>query len=691
MSGNCRGFTNVAVRVSDMWPALSLFSMFSVFSTCMDHNLLLNSYWLLLRMTEPIVVDGGLAHECLQSMPFDAQKGAKFVSELTKYIQFQSTIELLDDPPAGYLSAPTDLLGGMAEVLAKAKSNQFPSHYEFENAILRVLHSANDGHLGATLCSNTIFYFNNLVSLTSISSDGVQLPQLYTLDVLQKDPKIVSPVVSINGYEAVSYLNQYAESDHFQDPDARYNHLFPSNARYVAQQESTGTWMFNNGLWPGYAVQNLTFSNGTSLEVPTLAQVALEDFKYRNGSALWEDVCLTQSESASDDTEDSLSKRSDTAGKKAPSMYPKPIMRDEYNTISGYFLEDDEDVAALFVPSFETNKYEGDPLAFANHATDFVKKAVDAGKKKLIIDVSGNPGGNTASAYDLFRLFFPQTDMYTASRIRAHESVNLIGQALSSLTKDTDYYGAEGIALYDLVSPNQTYHFQSWEEYYGPQQVNGANLSQIAANFDFDVISGWETPIRGYGPVKLNDTESPFAPEDILIVTDGYCTSTCTLFTELMTHLGGVKTLAFGGRPQNGPMQAMGGSKGSQVASSALIDAWVEGAKILAEKSGQDEKPLFSLEQRRALNDSAPAVEELPFNLPSLSVNWKNSYLRDNHEIPAQFLYEPADCRLFYTWENYKSPATTWKDAARAWWGNGTCVPGLSAASRSTADGSPNN
>lgn len=69
----------------------------------------------------------------------------------------------------------------MAEVLAKAKSNQFPSHYEFENAILRVLHSANDGHLGATLCSNTIFYFKNLVSLTSISSDGVQLPQLYTL------------------------------------------------------------------------------------------------------------------------------------------------------------------------------------------------------------------------------------------------------------------------------------------------------------------------------------------------------------------------------------------------------------------------------------------------------------------------------------------------------------------------------
>ncbi|KAB8262476.1 hypothetical protein BDV32DRAFT_157205 [Aspergillus pseudonomiae] len=654
-----------------------MFSLFSVFSTWMDHDLLIH------LVTEPIKVDGGLAHECLHSMPFDAQKAAKFVSELTKYIQFQSTIELLKNPPAGYLSEPTDLLGGMDDVLAKAKNNQFSSHYDFENAILRVLHSANDGHLGGTLCSNTIFHFRNHVPLISISSDGVQLPKVYTLEdvkVLQRDPKIVSPVATINGYDAVSYLNQYAESDHLQDPDARYNHLFPSSARYVAQQGQDGTWTFNNGLWPGYAAQNLTFANGTSLDVPTIAQIALKDFEYLNGSALWEGVCLAPSASTVDDTKENVSKRSETTGKKAPTMYPKPVMRDAYNTISGYFLEDElKDVAVLFVPSFETNKYEGDPLAFANHATDFVKKAVASEKKKLIIDVSGNPGGNTASGYDLFRVFFPQAEMYTASRIRAHESVNLIGRALSSLTKDTDGYGAEGIALYDLVSPNQTYHFQSWAEYYGPQQVNGANLSRIAASFDFEVISSWETPIRGYGPVKLNDTATPFAPEDILIVADGYCTSTCTLFAELMTHVGGVKTLAFGGRPQNGRMQAIGGSKGSQVASSVLIDTWVEGAKFLAEKSAQDEKPLLSLEQRKALKASAPAVEELPFNLPSLSVNLKNSYIRDNHEIPVQFLYEPADCRLFYTWENYKNPATTWTAAARAWWGNGTCVPGSSA------------
>ncbi|KAE8380377.1 hypothetical protein BDV26DRAFT_290461 [Aspergillus bertholletiae] len=641
------------------------------------------------NVAEPILLDGGLAHECLQSMPFDAQKGAKFVSELIKYLQFQSTIELLENPSTGYLSSPTDLLGGMEEVLAKAKENQFTSHYEFENAILRVMDSANDGHLSAFFCSNTIFYFKNYVPLISVSSDGVQLPQLYTLEdarVVQRHPKIISPIVKINGHNAVSYLNQYAASDLFQDPDARYNHLFPSYSRYISQQGWDGTWSSNRGLWPGYATQNLTFANGTSLEVSTLAQVVPEDFDYSNGSALWKDKCLLQAKSSSDDTADSLIKRSDIVGNEAPTMYPKPVMRDEYNTISGYFLEDEDDIAALLVPSFETADHEGDPLAFANHATEFVKKAIDAGKKKLVIDVSGNSGGDIASGYDLFRVFFPEAKVYTAARIRAHESVNLIGEVLASLTKDTDKYGAQGIALYGLVSPNQTYYFQSWEEYYGPQQVHGANLSHIAANFDFDVLSSWESPIRGYGPFKLNDTAIPFAPEDILIVTDGYCTSTCTIFTELMTHIGGVKTLAFGGRPQNGPMQAMGGSKGSQAASSLLIDEWVKGAKSLVEKSAQAGKPLLTLEQRKALNASAPAVGELPFKLRSLSVNWKNSYLRDNPDIPAQFLYEPADCRLFYTFENYKSPATIWTAAARAWWGNGTCVPDSYVASTSSTN-----
>ena len=49
-----------------------------------------------------------------------------------------------------------------------------------------------------------------------------------------------------------------------------------------------------------------------------------------------------------------------------------------------------------------------------------------------------------------------------------------------------------------------------------------------------------------------------FAAEDIVILTDGVCSSTCSMFVEMMHNEAGVKTVVVGGRPSYGPMQAVG-------------------------------------------------------------------------------------------------------------------------------------
>ncbi|KAJ3082901.1 hypothetical protein HK102_001391, partial [Quaeritorhiza haematococci] len=50
-----------------------------------------------------------------------------------------------------------------------------------------------------------------------------------------------------------------------------------------------------------------------------------------------------------------------------------------------------------------------------------------------------------------------------------------------------------------------------------------------------------------------NNTEPIFAPSDIAIVSNGYCGSTCALFTTLLHELYGVRQFATGGFP-NQPM-----------------------------------------------------------------------------------------------------------------------------------------
>ena len=73
------------------------------------------------------------------------------------------------------------------------------------------------------------------------------------------------------------------------------------------------------------------------------------------------------------------------------------------------------------------------------------------------------------------------------------------------------------------------------------------------------------SPIRGFGPLKNNLLPTaPYKAEDILIITDGRCSSTCTTFVNLMTQSGVVRVLFFGDRPELSPMQAMGGVRGSQ-------------------------------------------------------------------------------------------------------------------------------
>ncbi|KAH7076161.1 hypothetical protein FB567DRAFT_583283 [Paraphoma chrysanthemicola] len=59
------------------------------------------------------------------------------------------------------------------------------------------------------------------------------------------------------------------------------------------------------------------------------------------------------------------------------------------------------------------------------------------------------------------------------------------------------------------------------------------------------------------------------------------------------------------------------------------------------------------------------------------AVNSLNNYRQgDETETPLEFVYEAADCRLFYTRESYLNPVVLWTQAIEAKWGNGSCVPG---------------
>jgi hypothetical protein len=618
-------------------------------------------------------------------MPFYPELADPFLDELGKYIQWQSTLETLKNPPDTYMSPPTDILGGLEMI----RNTKYSSQWEFDQAIKALMNSANDGHFYVDLCSFAPFTFMRNTALVSVSTDGIEAPELYThadAKLLNRAEAKISPVVSIDGQDASSYLKKIEDQALSQDPDARYNSLFASVSETEAKLPP-GSFAANN-IYSGSHIITLEFRNGSTLEVKNMAELNDPGFEARNGQDVFDLYCR-QPPSNSSDNSGTSEPDVKSPLKSGPVGYPEPLIRDPYNQMNGYYLDDD--TVVMMIPSFSGDGLPSNhSLTFGHYATNIVSKVVADGRTKLIIDVSGNPGGNVDRAFNLFKLFFPSEFPYSANRFRRHEVSEGLVKVFSALNKSTalenTLIDVANMAYSVEVTPDQEAGFESYEEFLGDTTQLGTPVSSLFASFNFTEASGSsDTPIRGYAGRPLNRTQ-PFKAENILIIGDGLFASTCSIFVNLMTNIGGVRALPFGGHPNGQPMQIMGGVRGSQTLSFDNIATVVSAAKALYRETPEKLEFITKEEIERFMKVAPRPLAEFPIKLRSGQVNFLNAYQEGDDDLPVQFQYQAGDCRLYYTAENIYHPKTMWKSAKEAIWGNGSCVKGSTGGTGSLED-----
>jgi hypothetical protein len=160
---------------------------------------------------------------------------------------------------------------------------------------------------------------------------------------------------------------------------------------------------------------------------------------------------------------------------------------------------------------------------------------------------------------------------------------------------------------------------------------------------------------------RSNPPPAVFRPKDVLLLTDGTCGSTCTLFAYLMIMQLNVLTIAVGGRPTTGAMQSVAGVEGAQVFPMLDIGAAAAAVQALGPTGVKAGSELALIAEGYALSRAAS-----PTN-PG-SVNGKNAFSSHNSQIPLQFLYQAANCRFFYTADMIYGPEAVWKRAVDAAW-----------------------
>ncbi|TDZ29030.1 Peptidase S41 family protein ustP [Colletotrichum spinosum] len=615
-------------------------------------------------------VKPSVAYECLRSIPVDVERDVALIKYLRPWLEFQSTIGILPDPPEEYLYPGVDIFGGFDNITRAVEGGEYDSQYDFALDLYRLINvKPREGHLGYTPVLGSLLDFDTPELFISISVDGLKTPKVYLHSDYTKSVRQdyeASEVTKFDDASIVDYLQQRSvDNSRDQDPDAAYNEqLFTAALDNTGQTAGAGRYMHTT-LSDESVIE---LANGTKLTMTNLARVNANFSGITSGEDVHRRFEVPdrygEAEGSVNTTQTSFS----------PSLdgLPDPfvIHRDRY--VTGYHPETPklDDTAVLVVSSFTsqvTDRRTGDDVTdFIRVHTHFVERSRRERRSKLVIDLQGNGGGYVASAMSMYAVLFPEGGdaAHMNMRLRAHAALDWVGTTAQSAgvdPQDLPYpFGYSGFLDENLRN------FSDWRDFYGPETIGGREYT--------NVVQPGEMRFAATGAPGFEIPEPWFEPKDTVIVTDGHCASACAYVVGMMARELGVQTVALGGRPIEAPMQAIGGTKGGPVITLYPYQLIYPALEALAVPPGDVDVTPFA--------DPTPPLAGP--STESWAVNSANVYLDDDLDgTPVQFRYEAANCKLFFTWETLTDFTKLWEAVVNVKWNGAKCVKG----STTNADG----
>lgn len=652
-----------------------------------------------------------LAYACLKSVGIKQKAAGDTIDALKKMVEFQSTISYLKDPPKGYPNEKVDIMAGLDNIKNNVATGVYKNEYDFETDIASLFVKAHDGHLsfsGMAYSGAFRWRRSSQIALMSASKDGSEFPKVWAIGDFNRSSSSFepSPVTRINDKDVAQFLADESNLNSYHDPDTRYNALF-----FMQPADSFG-YFTNPRFYPGPST-SITYENGTTKNYTNLAVVRNRDaWDYIDDAKSFYDTYIEPSSSAlrvkkrdpnllpihlENPRDHEFQNAFSIEHGSVPNSYPKPFVShsEEDVPLAGYFINTAQgQVGVLVVQTFNAVETAA-AREFQRVIQRYIAEAKSRGVEKHIIDVRTNGGGVVLSGYDMFLQFFPSKKPQTQSRWRGHQASELFGEKISSLTRLTNSNADAFVSPFSndaFVSADLT-ELPDWKAMYPPVTFyNDKFTTLLKYNLSDPIQTSNSQYSIGIVPTgyqsRSNFTEDPFKAENIVILSDGICASTCSIFTELMAQQSGVKTIAVGGRPQLGPMVAVGGTKGTLV----LPSLYLQSMAIVITTA-------FAVGTTQAREWAQFLPSSFSIAAEDASVNFQDNIRAglEKDGIPTQFLNDTASCRIWYEPKNYLNVTTLWeKTAAAAFGGNnggmddGKCVQG-SVTSREAQTGKGEN
>ncbi|KAK8119573.1 Peptidase S41 family protein ustP [Apiospora kogelbergensis] len=633
-------------------------------------------------------------YDCLRSIPFYSDPALRFLNYYNTTLQFQSTLAFLKTPPGGYQQPAIDVGDILHRIENNVTAGAYRYQYEFEVDLQKLVLAIHDAHVNLDIGITSPFVYGSPYSISSVSLDGKEPPKIYLTEDIQNAQLdgwswTPSPISQINDIDVVEFLTDFASlnSVGYVENHAEWNALMGHPAQDIQGWPSVCKPL--ETVWISF----YTYPRETG-PIATVGDMynffALGLYPSVNGSAahpaaesntVAKKRAIDDVESVPSGDDGSWYAESNGAYPKHSDVHQSDLLVSGGGVVTGYYLHE-LSTGVLSLPTF--SQY-GDYLRnFTQSVQEFVEGAARNNLSKIIIDLQQNSGGQVVLVMDTFLRFFPGREPFFGSRRRSHRLANIVGNATTSwwntlnATSDEDYSDWEaGLVDEWVITPRvnteSKKNFASWDEYAGPKHYLGDEFTLVEKYNLTDDYFIYEM-FAGNLPLDyLVDTGNTYVqhwePKDVVLLTDGLCSSACALFVELMTRKG-ARTVVMGGRPDSGPMQAASGSRGARAYSSTALDADFAVAGIVDEVANQT---LPNIPSNGVMRD--PGLwSSAYFNLRD---QIREEELKSDAAVPLQFRYEAADCRLYYTLRNLYNMTQQWTDVHEAVWGEGPrCVAG---------------
>jgi hypothetical protein len=294
------------------------------------------------------VVPAELAVQCLQSVPLDKDGNIQLINDLKVYLEWQSNLAFLKNPPPEYTEQPVDLMGEMESMQKQLSAGGYSNEYDFQLDLNQLFNRAYDNHLTwqpDILAGVLQFQRPAGTELVSVSSDGKALPEIFAyrdLELARNDTSFKpSPLRTINGEGVEEYLQKVSVQADFHDADTRWNALFPSQALIASGTTFLGS--FRTGMYQG---PNTTFSfaNGTTRSQTNLAVVFADFAGVDSGAAFFKRFCSgpQPTPSATTSSTPTPSRNVTSMRTAAPSHvgYPTAVLLNPDLALGGYHIND---------------------------------------------------------------------------------------------------------------------------------------------------------------------------------------------------------------------------------------------------------------------------------------------------------------------------------------------------------------